>query len=71
MAVLEDGSDLDAELVTALVALINTNTGALAAHFGNAINTAAMRAYRTFRPYASFDPSVCSGFVLQDFGFEN
>jgi hypothetical protein len=44
VAGLEDGPNLHGEGLAALVALVSANPGALAAHLGNALHAAAMRA---------------------------
>jgi hypothetical protein len=71
MASLENGPDFHAERLAAVVALIDANAGALAAHLGNAIDCAAMRANRTVRPQAGFNPGVSSGFAMEGFGIND
>jgi hypothetical protein len=56
MASLENGPDFHAERLTALVAFVDADTGAFAAHFRNAGNAAAMRANRAVRPQSGFQP---------------
>ena len=68
MAVLENGADLDGELLAALVAFPEADPGALALHFADALDAAAVRANRAFRPYPGFNPSESGGFGLHDFG---
>jgi len=68
MASLKDGPDFYGKRLAALVALIDANAGALAAHFGNAIDRAAVRTNRTIRPQSGFNPSVSGGFVMEGFG---
>src|SRR5258705_10514720 len=51
----EDGANLHGEGLAALVALVSANAGALAAHLGNALHAAAMRAYAPIRPEPSFN----------------
>jgi hypothetical protein len=58
VAVLKHGSDLHAERLAALVALINAWTGALALKLTDAIRAAAMRADRAVRPHAGFNPGL-------------
>lgn len=64
VAVLENSANFDGELFPALVALPEADPGGLAAHLADPLNTPAMRANRTVRPYSGFNPSYCSGFVL-------
>jgi hypothetical protein len=71
VAVLKHGSDLHAERLAALVALINAWTGALALKLTDAIRAAAMRADRAVRPHAGFNPGVSGGFVLEGFSFND
>lgn len=65
MALLEDGADLDVELLPALVALVKADAGRLALHLGYTFLLTAMRADRTIRPDAGFNPGVGGFFVLQ------
>jgi hypothetical protein len=50
MRTLEDGSLPHGELLAALVALVQPFAGRLAFHFGDALDTATMRASRAVRP---------------------
>src|SRR5579883_54 len=68
VAGLEDGPDLHGELLPALVALPKADTGGFAAHLGDALDSAAVRADRAFRPHAGLNPRDSVGFVLQDAG---
>src|SRR5882672_2569727 len=50
VAGLENGADLHGKGLAAVVALVGAYAGALAAHLGIALHSAAMRAYRATRP---------------------
>jgi hypothetical protein len=67
MASLKNGADFYAKWLTALIAFVDTNTGAFAAHLGNAIDAPAMRACWAGRPQSGFNPSVSGGFVMKGF----
>ena len=71
MAVLEDSSNLNCELLPAGVTLMNANTGRIAAHPRNARGFTAMRANRTVRPKARFNPCIGGGFIVKRLGVEN
>src|SRR5262249_52821096 len=62
---LKNGPDLDGKRLTAVVALIKTYAGALAAHLADALKTAAMWAYRTARPDVLFYELVGRFFVVE------
>jgi hypothetical protein len=66
----EDSPNLHGEGLAALVALVSANTGALAAHLGDTLYAAAMRAHGAVRPNAGFYPSVGRLFVLQMLGVQ-
>lgn len=68
VAVLENGTHFDRELLPALVALVEADPSRLTGHLADAFDTPAMRTNRAFRPYAGFNPSDSGGFVLEDFG---
>jgi hypothetical protein len=65
MAGLENGPNLHSEWLTALVALVSPNAGALALHRADAIHAAAMGADRAFWPYTHFDPFVGRRLVVE------
>ena len=71
MASLKHGAYFYAERLTALVALIDADTGAFAAHLGNAIDCAAVRTSRAGRPQSGFYPGVSSGFAMEGFGIND
>lgn len=62
---LENGSNLHGELLTALVALVGADPGALAFHLGNSLHAAAMRADRTLRPQPGFEVRI-GGFLIME-----
>ena len=68
VASLEDGAHGHAERLAALVALVEADAGALALHLGDALNAAAMRADRAFRPQAAFDESISRFLVVEVLG---
>jgi hypothetical protein len=68
MASLKDGPDFYGERLSTLIALIDANAGALAAHLGNAIDCAAVGTNRAVRPQSGFNPNVSSGFAMEGFG---
>jgi len=70
VAVLENGPDLDGELLPALVALPKPDTGRFAAHLADPLDTSTMGANRAFRPDPLFNPSDCGCFVFQNVGGE-
>src|SRR5260221_12271237 len=61
----KDGANLHGERFAALVALVSPNAGALAAHLGNALHAAAMRADGAIGPEASLNESVSCFFVVE------
>jgi hypothetical protein len=65
VAVLENGADLDCELVTAGIAFIGANPSALSLHLRNAFDRTAMRANGTVWPKDAFDEIVCLLFIVQ------
>lgn len=65
MARLKDGPNLDGEGLAALVALVGADAGAPAAHLPDALETAAMRADRTFRPNPRLDKGVSGFFAMK------
>src|SRR5262249_19690945 len=71
VARLENCAHLHRERFAALVALVRANAGALAAHLGNALKAAAVRANRAFRPHPGFNPGVSGGFVVEAFGVDD
>jgi hypothetical protein len=68
MARFENGADGYAEGLAALVALVNADAGALAAHLADAVKAAAVRADRAIRPYPSFQIGICRLFVVEVLG---
>src|SRR5262249_34295837 len=62
---LEHGADLHGKGLAALVALVRADAGALAAHLGDAIHAAAMRADWAFRPHTGLYPVVGGLLVLK------
>jgi hypothetical protein len=71
VAVLENRSHLHSELLAALVALVEADAGRFAIHLADAIKPAAMRANRTVRPHAGFNPCESDSLVLEDFPRQN
>ena len=65
MTGLKDGANLHSERLAALVALVSADPGALAAHLGNTLGAAAMRANRTVRPKPSFYEIIGSLLVVE------
>jgi hypothetical protein len=65
VACLEHGANLHSERLAALVALVSADPGGLAAHLGNAIHAAVMRAHGAIRPDPSFYESVGGGLVME------
>ena len=72
MGVLEDGADLDRELLAALIALTETRASRLASQLADArlIAVATVRADRTVRPQPSLDVGVGGLFVFEVRGVE-
>lgn len=68
VAALEHGFDGSRELLLALAATPKTDPAAL--NRGNPIDSAAMRADRTFRPNQAFQLGVSGGFVVEELGGE-
>ena len=71
VARLEDRPDLDRKRLAAVVALVGTDPRRLAGHRPVALDAAAMRAYRTFRPDAGFDEAISGCFVVEMRGGKN
>jgi len=71
VAILEHGPDLHGELLAALVALVEANTGRLSGHLPDAVEAPAMGANRAVGPYAGLNPGDSGGLVLEDFGGQN
>src|SRR6266705_1380881 len=65
MAGLEYSPDLDGKRLAAVVALVRTYAGALAAHLADTLYTAAMRAYWTLRPDTRFYEGISRFFVVK------
>ena len=65
VAGLEYGANLHGEGLAALVALISADPGGFAAHLGNTLYAAAMRANRTVGPNPSLYESVGGLFVVE------
>jgi hypothetical protein len=65
VAGLEYGANLHGEWLAALVALVGANSSAFAAHLGNAIHAAAMRAHRAIRPNPSLYKGIGRRFVVE------
>src|SRR5256885_615465 len=65
LAALEDGAHADGEGLPALIALVEADTGRFAAHQADALDAAAMRASRAFRPHASLYIGECLCFVVE------
>ena len=65
VAALKDGSDLHGEGLAALVALVEADPGALAAHLADALHPAAVRADGAVRPDPRLDPLVSGLFVVK------
>ena len=68
---LEDGFHAHGEGLPALVALVEANASALSLHLGDALNPAAMRTNRPFRPKSGLDIRESSLFVLELSGGED
>jgi hypothetical protein len=65
VAVFKDSSDLDSELLSAYVALVEALTVALPVQLPDALGSAAMRAYRAFGPELRFNVRVRGLFVVE------
>jgi hypothetical protein len=65
MAGFKYSADFHSEGLAAVIALVSTYASAFALHLADAFYTAAMRAYRTFRPDAGFNESVGGFFVVK------
>jgi hypothetical protein len=61
----EDGPNLDGKGLAALVALVGADPGALAAHLGNTVHSAAMRANRPIRPKPCFYKGIGGFFIVE------
>lgn len=68
MARLKNGPNLHGKGLAALVALVGANAGALAFELADTINSAAMRADRTIRPNAGFNPLISRLLVMEMLG---
>lgn len=67
MAGLKDRSDLAVEGLTTLVAFVDADPGTLALKHADSLDTTAVRADGTIRPYARFDVRACRKFIVEVF----
>lgn len=65
VAGLENGADFYGKRLAAVVAFVRAYAGTCAAHFADALNATAMRAYRAARPYTGLYVGVRGLFIVE------